>query len=170
MTPDLFRIATDTLGRLAISARPRGGDWLSDEVAGWKRAGVTVVVSLLESEEERDLGLTDEATECAAHGLRFVPVPVPDRGTPTDTTAFAEAVHAVADELDNGEWVAVHCRQGIGRSGLCAVAVLRVLGVPTADAIVAASAARGRPVPETPEQTEWLRRFVPPVPTAAGSL
>lgn len=164
MTPDLYRIPTDTSGRLAISARPRGGDWLSDEVAGWQRAGVTVVVSLLEADEERDLGLTDEATECAAHGLHFVPVPVPDRGVPTDRIAFAEAVITVADELDNGERVGVHCRQGIGRSGLFAVAVLKALGVSTDIAIGAASAARGRPVPETPEQTEWLRRFAPPTP------
>lgn len=165
MPPDLYPIPTHTPGRLAITARPRGGDWLSDEVAGWRRAGVTVVVSLLEADEERDLGLTDEASECAAHGLRFVPVPVPDRGLPTDRSAFAEAVFAVADELANGEKVAVHCRQGIGRSGLFAVAVLKALGVPTDDAIRAATSARGRPVPETPEQTEWLRRFAPPVPT-----
>src|SRR5436309_9794359 len=26
-------------GKLALAARPRGGDWLPDEVADWKRAG-----------------------------------------------------------------------------------------------------------------------------------
>jgi len=35
-----FWIPTETSGRLAILARPRGGDWLPDEVAVWKRAGI----------------------------------------------------------------------------------------------------------------------------------
>ena len=30
----------------------RGGDWLSDEIAAWKRAGFTSIVSLLTPEEE----------------------------------------------------------------------------------------------------------------------
>lgn len=157
--PDLFRIPTDTPGRLAISTRPRGGDWLTDEVAGWKRVGITVIVSLLESEEERDLGLTDEAMECAAHGVRFIAVPVPDRGTPTNTAAFYDAVCTVADGLDCGGQVLVHCRQGIGRSGLFAIAVLYAIGTPLDDAIRAVTVSRGRPVPETPEQTAWLRWF-----------
>ena len=40
-------------GRLAIAARPRGGDWLQDELASWRDvlgAG-GVVVSLLTAEE-----------------------------------------------------------------------------------------------------------------------
>jgi hypothetical protein len=37
-------------GRLAIAARPRAGDWLVDEVAAWRAAGIDLVVSLLEPE------------------------------------------------------------------------------------------------------------------------
>jgi hypothetical protein len=42
-------------GRLAIVARPRGGDWLDDEAGGWRRAGLDMVVSLLEDEEAEQL-------------------------------------------------------------------------------------------------------------------
>ena len=34
-------------GRLAIMARPRAGDWLEDEISGWRAQGVEIVVSLL---------------------------------------------------------------------------------------------------------------------------
>ena len=51
MTPDLFWIVGPWRGRLAIAARPRGGDWLEDEITGWRLAGIDIVVSLLESHE-----------------------------------------------------------------------------------------------------------------------
>ena len=35
MTSDLYWVESPTPGRLAVFARPRGGDWLPDEVAGW---------------------------------------------------------------------------------------------------------------------------------------
>lgn len=159
MTPTLHAIPLDSSGRLAITARPRGGDWLADEVAGWKRAGVTLMVSLLEPDEESDLGLLDEATECTAAGVQFLRLPVPDRGVPPNRTEFAGVVSEVVAELTRGGRVAVHCRQGIGRSALVAIAVLKALGLPTADAIARVSAARALPVPETPEQHEWVAAF-----------
>src|SRR2546430_4839831 len=62
MTPDLFWIPGPWPGRLAITNRPRGGDWLQDEIAGLHSAGVEVLVSLLEAEEERELQLRQEAS------------------------------------------------------------------------------------------------------------
>jgi hypothetical protein len=52
MMPDLFWITGLWRGRLAISTRPRGGEWLEDEIRGWHRARVDSVVSLLEKDEE----------------------------------------------------------------------------------------------------------------------
>jgi hypothetical protein len=34
---------------LAIMARPRAGDWLDGEIAGWRAQGIGVIVSLLEA-------------------------------------------------------------------------------------------------------------------------
>ena len=48
-------------GRLAIVPRPRGGDWLEDEVRAWKEMGFDVVVSLLTRDELDELGLVAEA-------------------------------------------------------------------------------------------------------------
>ncbi len=163
-----FWIPTDTPGRLAILARPRGGDWLPDDIAQWKRAGIQTVVSMLTAAEEAELDLAKEAFECACRGLLFAAIPVDDRWFPTDSEA-ADLVAYIASHLADGRSVGIHCRQGIGRSGLAAVAVLRALGAPTADAIRRVSAARGRPVPETPEQLEWISRFNVPALATAGS-
>src|SRR5207253_1157392 len=58
-------------GRLAVATRPRGGDWLEDEIASWRQAGIDTVFSLLTPEEERDLDLADEGHQVRAHGMKF---------------------------------------------------------------------------------------------------
>ena len=156
MTPSLFWVPLDAPGRLAVTARPRGHDWLPDEVAGWKRAGVTAVVSLLTPDEETDLGLTNEAAECAAAGVQFLRGSVPDRGVPANRTEFAGVVSAVVAGVNRGGVVAIHCRQSVGRAPLLAIAVLKAFGVSVADATTRVSVARGVQVPETKEQAEWL--------------
>jgi hypothetical protein len=40
-------------GKLALASRPRGGDWLEDEMAGWRRTGIDTMLSLLTPEEEQ---------------------------------------------------------------------------------------------------------------------
>ena len=164
-----FWIPTDTTGRLAILARPRGGDWLRSDAAEWKQTGLNTVVSLLGEDEEAELELSDEASECARAGLQFLAAPVMDRGIPDDPVAFGELAAELAAKVANGESVGIHCRIGIGRSPLLAIAVLITLGVPTQEAIRRASAARGRPVPETTDQLEWISRFEAPAPAAVGS-
>ena len=47
MLAQLYWIDAPTGRRLAILARPRGGDWLEDEVRSWRGQGIDVVVSLL---------------------------------------------------------------------------------------------------------------------------
>ena len=83
MTPDLFWIPGPWRGRLAVITRPRGGDWLEDEVKGWRLAGINVVVSLLESEEAEQLGLSLECKIAANSDVRVISLPVPDRGLPS---------------------------------------------------------------------------------------
>jgi hypothetical protein len=58
-------------GKLALAARPRGGEWLHDELANWRREGVHSVFSRLTPEEEQDLDLTGEQRETRAYGMGF---------------------------------------------------------------------------------------------------
>jgi len=73
-----------------------------------------------------------------------------------------EAVHlfnTIAATLEEGNKVAVHCRQGIGRSGLIAAGVLLTSGMGVEKAIEIVSAARGETVPETSTQVQWIKHF-----------
>ena len=159
MNPDLFWIPGPWRGRLAVVTRPRGGDWLSDEATGWRRAGVDIVVSLLEGDEAAQLDLVDEPSAAEANGIRFMSFPIPDRGVPTSLPATLSLLADIARWLEEGKNVAVHCRQGIGRSGLISVGVLTASGLDLDHAINIVSSARGLAVPETAEQRLWLQRL-----------
>lgn len=128
MNPDLFWIPGPWSGRLAVVARPRGGDWLQDEVGGWKRAGLDVVVSLLEDDEANQLELADEDTAATSRGIRFISFPIPDRSVPASLPDAVGLLRQIAQALRESRNVAVHCRQGVGRSGMIACGVLVVSG------------------------------------------
>lgn len=151
-------------GRLAILPRPRGGDWLEDDVCSWRQAGLDVVVSLLTHDENVDLDLTQEAGLCQAQGLQFLSFPIEDRGTPTSRRATLDLVRKLEKALTQGKSLAIHCRQGIGRSALIAACLLVLVSVDPETAFRRVSAARGCSVPETAEQREWVREFARELP------
>ncbi|HEV2687984.1 MAG TPA: dual specificity protein phosphatase family protein [Bryobacteraceae bacterium] len=165
MTPDLFSIPGPWPGLLAIAARPRGGDWLEDEARSWRQAGIDVVVSLLEPAEAAQLGLAGEAEAVTANDIHFISFPIPDRGVPASVTAAVSLIAEVSDALEAGKHVAIHCRQGIGRSGLIAAGILANAGLDPERAIEVVSSARGQSVPETADQRLWVQRLPskPPV-------
>jgi protein-tyrosine phosphatase len=159
MASGLFWIPGPWRGRLAIASRPRGGDWLAGEVRAWHAAQIDVVVSLLERPEQTELGLDEEGSLVEAAGLRFVSYPIPDLGVPASRTVAAFLVQVLSRDLNDGKNVAIHCRQGVGRSGLIAAGALIVAGMDAASALRVVSAARGVAVPETPEQHRWIERL-----------
>jgi protein-tyrosine phosphatase len=132
---------------------------LADEIAAWREAGVEMVVSLLEPDEAAQLVLEDEAAAATAGGIAFRAFPIPDRGVPASKEAVATLANEILDALEAGRSVAVHCRQGIGRSGLVAGGVLVAMGKDPDAALKAVGAARGLEVPETKEQRHWLEVF-----------
>lgn len=159
MYTKLFWIDGPWSGKLAISARPRGGDWLQDEMRAWRRAGVDAVVSLLTGSEDQDLGLESERRESEANGIEFFSLPIVDRSTPASEAEVALLLNALDRRLREGKKVLIHCRQGIGRASLISAALLVETGRAPAAAFGVVSRARGVPVPETSEQVAWLDSF-----------
>jgi protein-tyrosine phosphatase len=106
MQAEVYWVPGLAAGRLAVLPRPRGGDWLGDEVRSLRRAGVEVLVSLLAPDEVVELGLTEEAAGCAACGVEYANLPIPDRGVPAAAGEFRALVRRLAE----GKGVAVHCR------------------------------------------------------------
>jgi protein-tyrosine phosphatase len=163
MRSDLYWVPGPWRGKLALAARPRGGDWLPDELASWKSAGIDIVLSLLTPEEQRDLDLVKEATESQKQGLVFTSFPILDREVPASEAKFNEALRGTNERLSRGENLVIHCRQGIGRTGLFAACLLMQTGMSSSAAIDMVSAARGVPIPETSDQRDWIERHAPAV-------
>lgn len=156
MQAQLYTVATLNPGRLSLMARPRGGEWLADEIEALHAAGVNVLVSLLTPEEIRELDLGEEAPLCQEQGIRYLSFPIQDRRVPAvraDALSFLERLSAL---LRGGQHIAIHCRMGIGRAALMAAGLLILNGDTPQHAFEALSAARGQPVPETDGQRAWV--------------
>ena len=155
LRPTMYPIPVPSPGRLTTMPRPRGGDWLEDEMLALRRAGVDVLVCLLTSVESDELALSDEPAAASRAGMEFHAFPIVDLGVP-DPEQVRPLLDILTSRLDDGEHVAVHCRAGIGRSSLIAAALLVRLGSPTEQAWQVIADARGVSVPETDEQRRWL--------------
>jgi len=145
--------------RLGIMARPRGNDWLLNDLQALKQLGVDVIVSALTAEEAEELGLSEEAEACAESGLLFAPFPIEDRSLPGHPAQFDILVNQLLAHVRNGKSVVIHCRAGIGRSSLIAACVLIKMGASAERAFQVIEHARGCPVPDTPEQREWVEKY-----------
>ena len=142
-----------------MAGRPRGGDWLEDEINGWRKSGLDIVVSLLEMDEAAQFELGHEGEVAESKGVRFVSFPIPDRGVPASTREALSLFSTIAAALEEGKNVAVHCRQGIGRSGLIAAGVLLTSGMDVDKALEVVGIARGEAIPETPTQLQWIKHL-----------
>ena len=159
MWTELYRIDGPWPGKLGLAARPRGGDWLKDEIAAWKRVGVSTVVSLLTPQEEQDLTLESESGDVKSQNMTFLSFPIADREVPSSEEELTKTLDKFNTDLTAGKNVALHCRQGIGRTGLVAACLLVAKGWNPEMAAKRLSAVRGVPIPETQEQRRWIDHY-----------
>jgi len=92
-------------------------------------------VSLLAHDEANSLGLQHEESLCASVGMNFINSPIEDMTLPLNPVLFvamAAELHRIAK---HGGHVVIHCRAGIGRSGMLACAVLMHEGIAASTAI-----------------------------------
>jgi protein-tyrosine phosphatase len=155
-----YWIRNDSEVRLAIVPRPRGGDWLADEIQALRRAGIDVLISALTPEESEELNLQCEEKECEAAGIYFVSYCIPDRGLPPSDQVFKDLLARIHTALIHGKGVGIHCRAGIGRSSLIAACLLGSFGMSAEQAFQRIAECRGCPVPDTTEQKQWVKHFV----------
>ena len=163
---DVYWVSGPWPGRLGVVPRPRGGDWLAEEVRSWRATGLDVVTSLLTPEEAAELELQDEEARAREEGVELVSFPIPDYSVPGSRKDMAELVRQLERALASGKSVAVHCRQGIGRSSLVIASLLVAAGEDPDEAFRRIEKARGRPVPDTAEQREWVDGMAPDAYTA----
>lgn len=123
MRPTLYRIDTPGPGSLATMAKPRGDDWLDDEMAALVEAGVDVLVCAMPAAERAEVGLGGEPAAARAAGLTFVAIPIPDLTVP-DHDSIRPALDELADRFRVGASIVTHCRFGIGRASPLAAGLL----------------------------------------------
>ena len=159
MYSKIYWIENDHQGQIGTMGRPRGNDWLQDEVKGLQMRGVDILVSLLEAGEIYALGLEKEGLLCQEAGIEFIHLPIPDRNVPTDEIKAMIVIDQLVNALKAGKRMAVHCRIGVGRSSTIVASVLVKLGMEVDEVFERISKARTMKVPDTKAQVEWVRRF-----------
>lgn len=145
--------------RIAVMPRPRGGDWLVDDIGFLQTSGVRVIVSALTTKEIEELALAEEQSCCNVRGLIFYSFPIDDRSVPASLSKFNDFLRCLNSELQKGLAIAIHCRAGIGRASLIAACLLIKQGFVGEDALRLIEEARGVPVPDTREQRDWIKQF-----------
>ncbi|MEP7351010.1 MAG: protein-tyrosine phosphatase family protein [Sphingorhabdus sp.] len=158
MKPSIYLVASNLPGRLFIMPKP-SGEWLREDISHYGSLGIQVIISMLEPAEASELSLENEQAVCTEHQIDFIQFSVPDRGLPSKAS-FNTLVRNIAERLRNAETVAIHCRAGIGRSGMAVCCTLSEFGYSAAQAIALTSEARGVEVPDTPEQHEFVEQFM----------
>ena len=164
MSAKLYWVDGPWPGKLAMASRPKGGDWLADEVTEWKNLSVNIVLSLLTIQEEQELDIRGEGAAVRAQGLQFRSFPIPDMQVPASESELAAELEVVDRALNAGKNVLVHCRQGIGRTGLVAACLLVSRGMNPEAAVRKISAARGVTIPETEAQRIWIEHYAAVLP------
>jgi hypothetical protein len=154
MRPVLFTVEEPGSGRLSTMAKPRGGDWLTDEMSALRAVGVDILVCALGLAELDEVDLMEEPRAARDAGLEFVSIPIQDRGVP-DPAAVLPELTRLARRLRDGAHIVTHCRFGIGRASLLAVGILVLGGLEPSRAWRQVEHARGLSVPDTPSQRQW---------------
>tara|TARA_R110002074_G_scaffold3129_1_gene16933 strand:- start:2147 stop:2647 length:501 start_codon:yes stop_codon:yes gene_type:complete len=155
--PEIYLVAADLPGNLFIMPCPTG-DHLTRDIDAYRTRGLDTVVSMLPVEEAAMLGLGSEEATCARAGIIFLSSPIRDFGLP-EIVVFDALVQQIADMLRDGKHVAVHCRAGIGRSGMATAATLIALGLDAGSAVRQVTQARGGSIPDTVEQGRFIADY-----------
>ena len=156
MKPDLYKVVWIGDGFLAVMAKPIAGEWIDDELRAIAKEGIIKIVSLLGRHEAFEVGLEQENEYAQKNAMEFVSYPIQDRGLPSSVKEFSHFTHHLYHDIATGKNTVIHCRAGIGRTGLVAAGVLLHHGFKPDEAFKHISQKRGVQVPDTEEQYKWI--------------
>lgn len=158
MNPAIYQVELIGSGSLSVMAKPVSGEWIEDEFSGIANWGINRIVSLLEEHEAIEVGLGRERQLTEKYKMEFVSYPIPDRGLPHSVSEYLDFTQRIYHETAGGLHTVVHCRAGIGRTGLIAAGVLLHCGFEPKEAFELISKKRRVTVPDTEEQVDWVMK------------
>ena len=120
MLPTTYKVTELGKGVLSVMAKPVPGEYIEDEFSGFARLGINKIVCLLEDWEQKELGLAAEEELCIKNRIEYISFPIADRGIPKTEPAL-ELAAKLNEDINAGKHVAIHCRAGIGRTGIIAI-------------------------------------------------
>jgi len=156
MKPDIYKVELIGSGFLAVMAKPVASEWIEEEFKNIALEGIEQIVSLLDQNEAWDVGLQNEKELAEKNGMEFVSFPIKDRGLPESVREFSDFTKNLYHQIAGGKNTVIHCRAGIGRTGIVAAGVLLHCGFEVGEAFEHISQKRGIAVPDTIEQSEWV--------------
>ncbi len=164
--------AHTVLNRLGMTFAPgkkerygHGGHWNRDIESDLKRLKdnyrIDTLVSLLEPVELELLKIENLPEACKGQGIELVRFPIPDLSPPASVSDFTHLMKQIRERLDESRTVAVHCRAGLGRTGLTAACAIVAISEGRIDGIHAVDMVRSaRPgTIETNEQEKFVIDF-----------
>ena len=157
MSATIFKVSNINQGALFVMPKPSSDD-LQQDINDFRQLGVSSVLSLLQTEEQIELGLSSQQSTCKQQGIEYLSFPIQDRGYP-QLKELKQFLSPLIKQVENGTKIAVHCKGGIGRTGIVSCCLLIEHGYSAKEAIELVSNARGRSVPDTDEQKAFVFEY-----------
>jgi len=132
---------------------------LSTDLRAIRAWGATTVVTLIEDHEFRLLKIESLADDVLALDMSWVHLPIVDVSIPDRRfqDAWVSDGPKLHDRLDAGEKILIHCRGGLGRTGLVAGRILVERGCAPKNAIQRIRSVRPHAI-ETSEQEHYVMK------------
>lgn len=124
-----------------------------------RAVGADLVVCLVERSELADRYDHYVSWLGASEGTASQWWPIPDLSYPSDDEATLARLRTLAERLQRGDTIVVHCGAGVGRAGTTAVGILVLLGMGCDAALSHVRAHRPHAGPEAGPQREFVERL-----------
>ena len=120
-------------GRLGLTMCPGRKDplcnWdrdLKEDIRAIRIWGAGIVVTLIEDHEIRTLAIEDLEQQVLANKMDWVHLPILDMNVPDQRfeDRWVSVGPQLHERLDSGDRILIHCRVGLGRTGLVAARML----------------------------------------------
>jgi len=130
----------------------------TDLTALYKQFPVDVWVALMETWEYPKYQIPDLFTKVEQRSSRVVHYPIVDIDVPVDMPEFIGLIAHLAEDLKSGSNVLVHCKGGLGRTGLVVASILVHQRHSPKEAIEITRATRPGTI-QTEAQEDWVYSY-----------